>query len=436
MNLYGTMEITDDGVLTIGKNLVTDLVKKYGTPLLVIDEEHLENNIEEYINSFNRYYGDYRIVYGGKTFLNRTLCKILAKKGVGLDVVSGGELFIALKADFPAADIVFHGNNKSEEELEMGLHYEIGRFMIDNKQEAELLNKLAASKGKKVVAILRVAPGIEAHTHEYIVTGHLDSKFGVSFAGGRAFEVLQEIMNYENINLQGIHTHIGSQIFELESYQKLIEVLFAFLDETRQKAGIILSELDLGGGLGVSYLIGDNPPAIKEYVQLISRTVKEMADRYNYPLPKIIVEPGRSIIGTAGTTLYTVGSIKKVPGNSKYIAVDGGMTDNIRPALYNAEYEAFLANRCYDRVEEKVKIAGKCCESGDILIRGIKMPQAKRGDILAVPVTGAYTYSMASNYNGLTRPAVVLVKDGEDKLINRRESYGDLLKNDIVPPGY
>ena len=436
MQLYGTMKVDNDGILNIGGIRATDLVKKYGTPLLVIDEEELRNNINQYMDAFNDNYSEFKVVYGGKTFLNRTICKILAEKGAGLDVVSGGELFIAMSAEFPAEDILLHGNNKLEEELEMALQYKTGRYIIDNQQEAELLNKLAGEVGKKVNAILRVAPGIEAHTHEYIITGHLDSKFGVSFAGGKAREVLKRIMDFDNINVTGIHSHIGSQIFELESYQKLIAVLFNFLDEFRQDTGEILTELDLGGGLGVPYLQGDNPPSITEFIQIVSEAVKKEAKEYNYPLPRIIVEPGRSVIGTAGTTLYRVGSIKKIPGNSKYIAVDGGMTDNIRPALYDAKYEGFFANRCYDKNEDKVNIAGKCCESGDILIKGAELPSANRGDILAITVTGAYTYSMASNYNGIPRPAVVLVKDGNDNLINKRESYRDLLKTDVVPPGY
>ncbi len=437
MNLYGTMKVNSDGILNIGGIKTTDLIQKYGTPLLVIDEKELMDNIDQYNNSFAKYYSNYKVVYGGKTFLNRTICKILGKKDMGLDVVSGGELFIAIKAGFPASDILFHGNNKLQDEIEMALQYGIGRFIIDNQQEAQLVNRLAGKMGKKVNAILRVAPGIKAHTHEYIVTGHLDSKFGVSFAGGMAREVLKKyIIEFENLNITGIHAHIGSQIFDLESYQKLIEVLFEFLEKVRQDTGEVLTELDLGGGLGVPYLRSDNPPSIAEFVRIITEAVKNATSEYNYPLPRIIVEPGRSIIGTAGTTLYQVGSIKQVPGNSKYIAVDGGMTDNIRPALYNANYEAILANRCYDEKEDRVNIAGKCCESGDILIKGAELPSANRGDILAITVTGAYTYSMASNYNGIPRPAVVLVKDGEDNLINKRESYEDLLRNDIVPSHY
>ncbi|MFW6007086.1 MAG: diaminopimelate decarboxylase, partial [Halanaerobiales bacterium] len=267
-------------------------------------------------------------------------------------------------------------------------------------------------------------------------TGQIDSKFGVSLADNQALKLIKDIINYDNLEITGIHAHIGSQIFALESYQKLIEVLFNFLDEIKEKTGKIIKKLDLGGGLGISHVEEENPPAISTFVQTISRKVLNEAEKHGYPLPELIVEPGRSIIGPAGTTLYTVGSIKQVPGMTQYVAVDGGMTDNIRPALYDADYEVFLANRCLEKPSTTVTVAGKCCESGDILAEGVEIPEPETGDILAITNTGAYTYAMASNYNSIPRPAVVLVHEGESNIIIKRESYSDLIENDIIPEKY
>ncbi|MFW5986104.1 MAG: diaminopimelate decarboxylase [Halanaerobiales bacterium] len=428
------MEIDKEGLLYIGGLSVKELVKNHGTPLLVIDEEEFRGNIKSYKQGFEENYNDFRIAYGSKAFLNRSICRILAEEGLALDVVSGGELYIALAGEFPPEEMFFHGNNKDQKELEFAIDNKIGRFMIDNRREARLIDKLAAERSRKVKAILRIIPGIEAHTHEYIMTGHIDSKFGVSIDGGQALSLIDKIAKLKNIQLMGLHAHIGSQIFDTESYVKLIEIMFAFMNKVREQKGITLNQLDLGGGLGISHIQGEKAPSIEKFIVRIVESIKNEAADYNYPLPEVIVEPGRSLIGTAGTTLYTVGAIKQVPEGSKYIAIDGGMTDNIRPSLYNAEYEACLANRCLDAGEEMVTIAGKCCESGDILIENIQLPEAREGDILAVPSTGAYTYSMASNYNGLPRPAVVLVKDGQVRLINRRENYQDLLRLDVVPP--
>lgn len=436
MKLHGTMDIDDEGVLNIGGVSTSELVESFGTPLLVLDEEEIRQNIGKYVNSFEENYCNFKVLYAGKAFLNRTLCKVLEEEKIGLDVVSGGELYIALQAGFPPEEIYFHGNNKLPAEIEMGLENDIGRFMVDNLQEAELLNELAGKKDKQVDVILRITPGIEAHTHEFIQTGHLDSKFGVSFTNGQALNLIKKIINSENLNLKGLHAHIGSQIFDFIAYEKLIEVMFEFLDEIKTETGQILKELDLGGGLGIMYTEEDDPPVINDFIEVVTNKVSDEADNYNYPLPQVLIEPGRSIVGTAGTTLYRVGTIKKVPEMSKYIAVDGGMTDNIRPALYDADYDAFLANRCNEKAAEKVTIAGKCCESGDILIEDINLPAARPGDILAVTSTGAYTYAMSSNYNGIPRLAVVLVRDGEANLIIKRESYDDLIGNDVIPEGY
>ena len=412
------------------------MAKQYGTPLLVLDEAEIRNNIRQYVDTFAENYPSYNVLYAGKAFMNRTLCRILEDEGAGVDVVSGGEMYTALQAGFPPENIYFHGNNKQPQEINLGLDHDIGRFMVDNFQEVELLNKLAGEKSKKAKVIVRITPGIEAHTHEYIQTGQIDSKFGVGLAEDQALNLIKAIIESENLELKGIHAHIGSQIFALESYQKLIEALFNFLIEIKAETGKVLSEVDLGGGLGISHVKEEDPPEISNFIKSITEKVEEEAKKNDYPLPQLIVEPGRSIIGTAGITLYRVGSIKQVPGMTKYVAVDGGMTDNIRPALYDADYEAFLANRCHDEPEEEVTIAGKCCESGDILIEDVKIPKAEPGDILAIPSTGAYTYAMASNYNGIPKLAVVLVNNGESNIIIERQSYDDMIKNDVIPEGY
>ncbi len=430
MRLYGTMEIDQNGVLNIGGISTVELVKKYGSPLLVIDEAEIRNNIRKYFRAFRANYPEVRLAYAGKAFINRTLCKILEEEGMGLDVVSGGELFVALAADYPPEGIFFHGNNKSLDELKMAINAGVGRIMVDNLQEAKLISQLSH---KKVKVILRVTPGIEAHTHEFIQTGQIDSKFGVSIYRGQALEVIKEILKMENVELMGIHAHIGSQIFNLTSFAREVDVLMDFMSEVRAETGHTMAELDLGGGLGIAYLEQDEVPDINGYARLIAERLSMRAEKLKYPLPKIIIEPGRSIIGTAGTTLYTIGTIKDIPAVRKYLAVDGGMTDNIRPALYGAEYEAVVANRALKPNKEIVTVAGKCCESGDILIHDIKLPETRSGDILAISCTGAYTYAMASNYNCLPRPAVILVKENKADLIIKRESYEDIIRNDVLP---
>lgn len=436
MELHGTMEINNQGVLEIGELDVRELAAEYGTPLLVMDETELRQNIRRYLEAFEKHYDNYRVLYASKAFFNRTLFRIIQEEGAGIDVVSGGELFTALEAGFPAEDIFFHGNNKQPAEIELGLENGVGRFVVDNMYEADLLEDIAADMRAEVDVVLRLTPGIEAHTHEFIQTGQLDSKFGVGLVEGEALELVKEVIAKDHLQLRGLHAHIGSQIFEIEPYRRLVEVMFSFLQEIRSETGHTLSELDLGGGLGIGYVSEDGPPLIDDFVSQVSDKVRAEADKRDYPLPEIIVEPGRSIVGTAGTTLYTVGSIKQVPGKSRYVAVDGGMTDNIRPALYDAVYDAFVATRADENPEQVVTIAGKCCESGDILVKDTELPDVDPGDIIALTSTGAYTYPMASNYNGLPRPAVVLVNDGRAGTIIERESYEDLIKNDVIPEGY
>jgi len=425
------MTVNKRGHLAIGGCDTVDLARQFGTPLYILDEECFRNNCRLYHQSFVRKYGA-AVIYAGKALLNLAVCRLVCEEGLGLDVASGGELYTALQAGFPMEKIYFHGNNKSAAELTMALEARIGRFMVDNFYELELLNDLAGQAGVQAGVILRVAPGVEAHTHEYIKTGQIDSKFGLAIETGQAMDGIKRVLELPNLSFKGVHCHIGSQIFELDSYAHAAEVMMDFIRQVYEQTGVAVSELDLGGGLGVYYTEGDRPKPVQEYADLIMEVVQNRAKEYGLLLPKVIVEPGRSVCGPAGTTLYTVGAVKDIPGVRKFVSVDGGMSDNPRPALYQSRYEACLANRAGRPATGVVSVAGKCCES-DILIRDIVLPEAAPGDILAVSCTGAYNYAMAMNYNRLPKPAMVLVNDGRAELVVRRENYADLLRNDLIP---
>lgn len=433
MKLHGTMSINPNGHLTIGGCDTVELAKEYGTPLYVMDEEHIRQTCREYYQAFTGKYSNSQVIYASKAFMNLTMARIIAEEKLGLDVVSGGELHTALKAGFPSERIYFHGNNKSPVELAMAVKAKIGRIVVDNHYELGLLNEIAGREGVRVNIMLRLTPGIEAHTHEYIQTGQIDSKFGMAIETGQAMEIVKAALAAENLELKGLHCHIGSQIFETNSFSHAAEIMMEFIKKVKSETGQTMAELNLGGGFGIYYKKGDTPRPIMEFAELIMNAVQEKAQMFNLPVPKIIVEPGRSIVGTAGTTLYSVGSIKDIPAIRTYVAVDGGMTDNPRPALYQAKYEAMVAGKADVPAEELVSITGKCCESGDMLIWDIKLPKVSPGDILAISSTGAYGYSMSSNYNRLPRPAVVLVKNGQADVIVARETYDDLLRNDIIP---
>lgn len=432
MKLQGTMRINSRGHLEIGGCDTTELVREFGTPLYVLDEQTFRERCRQYYRSFTEKYGGL-VLYAAKSLLTLAVCHIVNEEGLGLDVVSGGELYTALKAEFPPEKIYFHGNNKSSEELKMALEAGVGRFMVDNLYELEMLNDLAGKMGVTANVDLRLTPGIEAHTHEYIKTGQIDSKFGLVIENGQAMEGIKKALAMQNIQLKGLHCHIGSQIFELNSFAHAAGVMLDFAKEAKIETGWVPQELDLGGGLGIYYSSGDQPRPVSELAELVMETIRKKVSEIGIPVPRIIVEPGRSVSGPAGITLYTIGSIKNIPGIRKYVAVDGGMGDNPRPALYQAVYEGMVANKANEEPKEVVSIAGKCCESGDMLIWDIKLPPVEPGDILAVSATGAYNYSMSSNYNMLPRPAMVLVKDGQADIIIERETYEDLLKKDTVP---
>ncbi|HWQ42355.1 MAG TPA: diaminopimelate decarboxylase [Desulfosporosinus sp.] len=433
MRLHGTQAVNQQGHLEIGGCDTVDLAKQFGTPLYIMDEANIRDICRQYHSSFVKGLENTEVIYASKAFSTLAMCRIIDEEGLGLDVVSGGELYTALQANFSAERIYFHGNNKSPEELTMAIKAGVGRIVVDNFYEMSILNDLAKELNRSVDVLLRVTPGIEAHTHEYIQTGQIDSKFGFTLPNGTADRAIDLALAYSNLTVKGIHAHIGSQIFELESFKHEVQIMINYMADVLKRTGCLLQELNLGGGFGIYYVSGDDPAQISEYAKTVQDALEEACLKQNFPRPKIIVEPGRSIVGTAGTTIYTVGSIKDIPGVRKYVAVDGGMADNPRPALYQARYEAVLANRANEETAEAVSVTGKCCESGDMLIWDIDLPIAKSGDILAVSCTGAYNYSMSSNYNRLTRPAVVLVNSGHADVIVKRETHSDLLRNDILP---
>jgi len=419
--------------LEIGGCDATELLKEFGSPLYVMDETLIRKNCRDYVGSFRSVYPDSEVIYASKVFSTKAICRLIQEEDMGLDVVSAGELYTAASVNFPVDRIYFHGNNKSPEELRMAVQAGVHRIIADSFYELEFLNSIAAGMGKKADILLRLSPGIDAHTHHYIKTGTIDSKFGFCIANGQAMEAVLAAQSYPSLELWGVHCHIGSQIFDLESYAEAARTMMMFVRDITDQTGKPVRELDLGGGLGIYYSEDDSPRQVKLYAECVADTVKACVAEFGLALPKLIVEPGRSIVGEAGVTLYTIGAIKDIPGVRKYVAVDGGMTDNPRPALYQAKYEAALANRMNEAAVEKVSIAGKCCESGDMLIWDIVLPAACSGDILAVSSTGAYNYSMSSNYNRNLKPAVVFVAAGVAKVVVRRETFEDLLRNDVLP---
>ena len=433
MRLHGTQRVNEQGHLEVGGCDTVELAKQFGTPLYIMDEAHIRDICRQYHSSFVKGLNNAEVIYASKAFSTLAMCRIIDEEGLGLDVVSGGELYTALQANFSAARIYFHGNNKSREELVMAIKAGVGRIVVDNFHEMSILNDLAQEMNQQVEILLRVTPGIEAHTHEYIQTGQIDSKFGFTLPDGTADQAFDLALSYPNLVVKGIHAHIGSQIFELDSFRHEVQIMIDYMADIHERTGYLLQELNLGGGFGIYYTSGDDPAQISDYAKTVQDALEDACEKQKFPRPKIIVEPGRSIVGTAGTTLYTVGSIKEIPGVRKYVAVDGGMADNPRPALYQARYEAVLANRAKDEAAEAVSVTGKCCESGDMLIWNIDLPKAKSGDLLAVSCTGAYNYSMSSNYNRLTRPEVVLVEGGHADVIVKRETHSDLLRNDVLP---
>ena len=426
------ISVNEKGHLTLGGCDTTELAAQFGTPLYAFDEEQIRQNARDYKKSIDDNYGGNGLVlYASKAFCCKEMCRICNEEGLGLDVVSGGELWTALSAGFPAGKIYFHGNNKTPAEITEALDAGVGRIIVDNLTELELLNKIAGEKGVTANILMRIKPGIDAHTHNFIRTGQIDSKFGFALETGEAMQAVRQAISYKNINLVGLHCHIGSQIFELNPFELAAKVMLRFYADIKKETGFELDELDLGGGFGIKYLESDKPVAYPEYMKSVAATVKNCCAELGVKVPFILIEPGRSIVGSTGLTLYTVGSVKTIPGVRTYVSVDGGMGDNPRYILYQADYEVVCANKANEKRDLTATIAGKCCESGDLIQENTPVQQVEAGDILAVLSTGAYNYSMASNYNRIPRPAAVMVRDGNARLIIRRESYKDLTENDI-----
>ncbi len=430
----GTMSVNGAGHLMIGGCDAVELAHRYGTPLYVLNEHIVRQRAQDYREAFAQFVPGSQVIYAGKALLTTALCQIMAQEHLGLDVVSGGELYTALAAGFPTERIYFHGNNKSPQELSMALDHHVGRIVVDNIYELEILQDLAAAQGITADILMRITPGVEPHTHSYIQTGQFDSKFGFPINSEGTLDAIAVASRMPNLHLRGLHCHIGSQILELDSFTKTARIMMTLLAKLRDTLGLNLDELDLGGGLGITCCVDDQPPSLTEYAQALGWAIADCCSQFRLPFPRISVEPGRSIVGEAGVTLYTIGSIKDIPGVRRYVAIDGGMADNPRVAIYQAKYTACLVNKAQTEPMELVTIAGKCCESGDVLIRDIMLPAVEVGDILAVFSTGAYNYSMASNYNRLPRPAMVIVWQGESDIIVERETYADLVRMDRIPP--
>ncbi len=432
MILHKHFDTNGDGHLTIGGADSVALAKKYGTPLYVIDENAVREQCRTYLAAAKEHFGEGALpLYASKALCFTEMYRIANEEGLGIDCVSGGELYTAKHAGFPAERIYFHGNNKTDKDICDALDMGVGTFVVDNKEELISLGAEASRRGITQNILLRITPGIDPHTHKAISTGNVDSKFGSAIVTGQAMEIVKAAIATEGVRLVGIHCHIGSQIFDVEPFIEAAQIMTEFVADIKRECSYELSELNLGGGLGVRYTEYDREIDYASAVKDIAAEVNGLCLRHGISPLKVRLEPGRSLVAAAGATLYTVGSVKQIPGFKNYISVDGGMPDNPRYALYQSQYTALVANRASAPADFTATLAGRCCESGDLLGEDMKLQKPVRGDILAVLVTGAYNYSMASNYNRLPRPAVVMVKDGEDRLVVRRESYEDLVRNDI-----
>lgn len=424
--------INEKGRLTIGGCDTVETAQKFGTPAYVFDEAEIRKNCRDFTGSIKENYGgNGMVLYASKAFCCKEMCRICDEEGMGLDVVSGGELFTALSVNFPPEKIYFHGNNKTPEELTQAVAGNVGRIVVDNIFELETLNKIARDSGKIVEILFRIKPGIDAHTHDFVKTGQIDSKFGFALETGEAMQAVQKALTMSNLKLVGIHCHIGSQIFDIDPFELAARVMLDFMAQVKAETGHELDVLNLGGGFGIKYLQTDRPRPFGDYMKKVSVIVKEYSAELGLKMPFIIIEPGRSIVGAAGITLYTVGAVKKIPDVRTYISVDGGMGDNPRYILYQAHYEVICANKANEPRECTATIAGKCCESGDLIQEWTSVQRVEPGDTLAVLSTGAYNYSMASNYNRICRPPVIFVKDGEARVVVNRETYGDITHNDV-----
>ena len=424
--------INEKGHLTAGGMDTVELAQQYGTPLYVMDEQVVRSTLRRFHDSINRFYdGKGSVHYASKAFSCMEMCRIVASEGDGLDAVSIGELYTALKAGFPMEKVGFHGNNKTDEELSFALETGVGHIIVDNISELHRLEKIAAEKNAVPHIMFRIKPGIDAHTHDFVKTGQIDSKFGFALETGEALAAVKEALACSNVKLTGVHCHIGSQIFDIAPFEEAARVMLGFIAEIKKETGYEITELNLGGGFGIKYLNEHDPVPFETYLEKVSAVVKEECSRLGIARPFIYIEPGRSVAAPAGITLYTVGARKEIPNIRTYISVDGGMADSPRYILYGSEYEAIVANKASQERSEKVTIAGKCCESGDLIGENMSLQHAESGDIIAVCATGAYNYSMSSNYNRLQKPAVVFINNGESRIAVKRETLDDIIRNDI-----
>ena len=429
------MKVNESGRLEIGGCDCAALAEKYGTPLYIMDEDYIRSVCRAFRQTIAQTYGAGNMAYASKAFSCKAIYNVMKQEGTCIDVVSGGEIYTASVAGFDMSKAFFHGNNKTDAELDLAMRAGVGTIVVDAADDAERINEYAKKYGKVQKVLVRVNPGVEAHTHSYIQTAKVDSKFGFAVKSGAAEAAVRQAAGMSNLKFAGVHCHIGSQIFDRSAFALAVDVMTDFIKKL-QEDGISVDVLNLGGGFGVHYTEEDpkyNVGEYCDYVKLLTQTLSDCVERKGIKKPEFIIEPGRAIVGEAGVTLYTVGAIKDIPGVRKYVAIDGGMTDNIRPALYEAKYEAVLANRANEKPEEVVTIAGKCCESGDIIIKDIALPKVRRGDLLAVFTTGAYCYSMASNYNRNTIPPVVFVRGGKSGYAVRPQTYEDLTRLDAIP---
>ncbi len=422
-----------DGRLVIGGVPAAELARTYGTPLYVMDEARLRENCRAYTSALRAAFPNGQAIFASKALCCMATCRLAYEEGLEIDVVSAGEIHTALRAGVPAAHLLLHGNNKTPDELALALEVGVGRIVVDNFYELELLEALAARAGATPDVLLRLTPGIEPHTHKAIQTGGVDSKFGFGMLDGAAREAVARTLDMPGLRLRGIHCHIGSQVFDLASFALAAEAMMEFATWMARDRGVPVQELDLGGGLGIRYLPDDRAPSVEAYVSTLARIVRTRANEHGLPLPKVMVEPGRSIVGDAGVTLYTVGVVKTIPGIRTYVSVDGGMYENPRPALYAARYHGVLAERLDEAPNTLVTVAGRCCESGDVLIWEARFPEPRPGDVLAVFSTGAYNYSMAGNYNRYPRPPIVFANAGAARVVVERETIDDLLARDVPP---
>lgn len=432
MKLFGTMKTNSEGVLEIGGKSVYELKEEFGTPLYIMDEAYIRETCKLFADNFKSSKLDTEVIYASKAFLNVAMAKLISEEGLSMDVVSGGEIYTAIKAGFPMERVYFHGNNKTKEELELAIENNLGTIVLDHRQEIDTLEAMLKEKGKAQSVLLRVNPGIDAHTHDYIKTSKLDSKFGESIYDEDIYALAKKLSESDVFEFKGFHCHIGSQIFEEKSFIQAALAMVDFAVDVKEKTGVSVEALNLGGGFGVYYTEEDDPMELGAFLKHLVSSVEEKLSEVGLPSLKIMIEPGRSMVSNAGTTLYEIGGTKETYGGKDYVFIDGGMTDNPRPALYSAKYEGAIANKMNEKNTRTYTVAGKCCESGDIIIKDIELPEAAPGDLLAVSTTGAYTYSMSSNYNRNGRPAVVFVKDGSARLAVKRETLEDLVRNDVL----